>query len=496
MLQDGINVGMVLEAVSKSKVRCGVEMDSEAAGELAAGELLTVLGLGRNRAGQLRVRHSRGWSSVVTAGSGRQLLRVRMSAEDAASSEDMRPASVNKRAAVAAAEEHLHAAKKPCLDAAEDYSLTTEAFRAVHPSKVDMDTELLGCNDSTESGINVGMVLEAVSKSKVRCGVEMDSEAAGELAAGELLTVLGIGRNRAGQLRVRHSRGWSSVVTAGSGRQLLWIRDAGERVMSQTSVSSGNMQLLKNMTAETRRISIITKQRRGSPLGSQVLLPQSGFQIWDEQQIVPAHVDLRKVDALIVQLMEAISKRDIAVATRSDKSTRIEQALICRLRSDLEKLGVRVAEFEKKFSFHDSMSTVMRNSGQQHQNRRQKDDFIATRQNDKRCVVCGHWSRGLCRCSDEATVASHKTQLPPGVHTAESVAAASEMAEKTVRTFLLERQAFLKARQKHSERNISESIAARQIASTRASDDPIAALRHAAPLSVGNKVRMHFRTIL
>ena len=82
--QCGITIGSVVTAVCKSKVRSGVEADSAAAGELQPGELLTVVELGRNKAGQLRVRHARGWSSVATAGSGRQLLRLHTPAVAAA----------------------------------------------------------------------------------------------------------------------------------------------------------------------------------------------------------------------------------------------------------------------------------------------------------------------------------------------------------------------------------------------------------------------------
>ena len=65
-----------MTAVCRSKVRNGVDADSAAAGDLQPGDRLTVLELGRNKAGQLRVRHAQGWSSFATAGSGRQLLRL------------------------------------------------------------------------------------------------------------------------------------------------------------------------------------------------------------------------------------------------------------------------------------------------------------------------------------------------------------------------------------------------------------------------------------
>ena len=73
---EGITRGAVMTAVCRSKVRNGVDADSAAAGDLQPGDRLTVLELGRNKAGQLRVRHAQGWSSFATAGSGRQLLRL------------------------------------------------------------------------------------------------------------------------------------------------------------------------------------------------------------------------------------------------------------------------------------------------------------------------------------------------------------------------------------------------------------------------------------
>ena len=75
-------VGCQLRSLAKAKIRAGSAMDSAAVGELAKGETLTVLELlwldGRTEAAPrlLRVRHARGWSSVRTAGSGRELLQL------------------------------------------------------------------------------------------------------------------------------------------------------------------------------------------------------------------------------------------------------------------------------------------------------------------------------------------------------------------------------------------------------------------------------------
>ena len=56
-----------MTAVRKSKVSNGVEADSAAAGDLQPGDrLMAVVELGRNKVGQLRVRHEKGWSSVAT----------------------------------------------------------------------------------------------------------------------------------------------------------------------------------------------------------------------------------------------------------------------------------------------------------------------------------------------------------------------------------------------------------------------------------------------
>eukprot|EP01047_Picozoa_sp_COSAG01_P076461 COSAG01_NODE_13431_length_1586_cov_4.817081_1_plen_239_part_01 len=67
-----VGVGSVLEAVSNVTIRAEALVESARVGCLLAGERVSVMEV-EPRSG--RVRHERGWSSICSKGSGRELLR-------------------------------------------------------------------------------------------------------------------------------------------------------------------------------------------------------------------------------------------------------------------------------------------------------------------------------------------------------------------------------------------------------------------------------------
>eukprot|EP01050_Picozoa_sp_SAG11_P002798 SAG11_NODE_146_length_14788_cov_5.672884_6_plen_579_part_00 len=490
---EAIVAGTKLVALSKSKIRSGLEMTSAVAGEVKPGEVLMVLEVGRtNVTGQLRVRHTRGWSSVVTSGSGRQLLRKQTEGELAAQA--------------------VLGCKRKAGDQPQD-------ARSPESSK---RHKLASCAPSgstaptADEAIVAGTKLVALSKSKIRSGLEMTSAVAGEVKPGEVLMVLEVGRTiGTGQLRVRHTRGWSSVVTSGSGRQLLrkqtelgsparetrrveagrgnlkhlefpWPsrrqpkpKPEASEPRAAAASSSGvelqvregqgqtdfyfeveevvNSQSVQEATTDASAppgifhhhasVSNCQGQGQGEPFGPQhaqtgpdtahskptdsadPILPGCGYS-YQPDTAGPRFVDLRRLDTMLV-------KRDAAKRARRSKA-------VARIERELQLMGARPDE-------------------------RQKAVVFVAPAKDGRCATCGH-AGGQCHCNE---------QLRPRV-AAVALLKASEFKALYVATSgaLLDRSARLHVAQAYEQ-------CRRQLEAQRLG--PVAGLNAAAPIAAENK---------
>ena len=83
-----------------------------------------------------------------------------------------------------------------------------------------------------------GFEMVATSRVKIRAGVSFESAPVGDLEAGEVVRLLQV-EHVSGQLRVRHARGWSSVRSAGSGRELLQLHSAHSTTRADVDLSHG-----------------------------------------------------------------------------------------------------------------------------------------------------------------------------------------------------------------------------------------------------------------